>query len=195
MEGRRDCPPVSTSFFIPWTKAGFRVKKHVLRRLVLVLMILFPTTAWATHETDHRFTVFGYVRDDKGEPIEDTKVMVVDTRVGEGSTAFTDRSGYYEVLLHLHNDNQGDEIKITALDQFTIITANFDPSDKRTERKVQVDFGAPPAEKSSSPATLWIYGAGVVLIMVALVYWRVHTQKKAKVQAQGWKKSKKKKGN
>lgn len=170
------------------------MRRHVLRRFVLVL-ILFPTTVWATHETDHRFTVFGYVRDDKGKPIEDTKVMVVDTRVGEGSTAFTDRSGYYEVLLHLHNDNLGDEIKITAQDQSKTIIANFDPSDKRTERKVQVDFGAPPAGNSSSPMTLWIYGAGVVLIMAALVYWRVLTQKKAKVQAQGWKKAKKKKGN
>jgi hypothetical protein len=138
--------------------------------------------------------VYGYVRDAQGHTAQDIKVMVVDNRIGEGSTAFTDRNGYYEVLLHLHDANQGDEITITTPNETKTINANFDPEDHTTERKVQVDFGGPPSAGSSSgSAVVWMSGAGVVLMIAGLFYWRVLSRKKKmKAQSQGWKKGKKK---
>jgi hypothetical protein len=153
---------------------------------------MIPSIVWATHEADHRFTVYGYVRDTNGRAVQDIKVMVVDNRIGEGSTAFTDQDGYYEVLLHLHDANQGDEIAITTPDETKTVTANFDPEDHTTERKVQVDFGAHPSHASSSSSAIWIYGAGAVLIIAGFFYWRVYSRKKVKAQSQGWKKGKKK---
>jgi len=155
-------------------------------------MLWIPLTAWATHEADHRFTVYGYVRDAKGVAIEDARVMVVDTQIGEGSTAFTDRSGYYEVLLHLHSKNLGDEISITALDEVKKITATFDPEDKTTARMVQVDFGAVPAEKLTSSFQFWIYGTGAAIIVAAFLYWGVYSRRKARSKTGGWKKGKRK---
>jgi hypothetical protein len=160
----------------------------------MLVWVILPTTVWATHEADHRYTVYGYVRDAKGHAVQDVKVMVVDNRIGEGSTAFTDRHGYYEVLLHLHDANVGDEIAITTPDETKTITAQFNPEDHTTERRVQVDFGAPPSEGASGNiTTLWVYGAGAALAIAAFVYWGMYSRKKkTKVQFQGWKKGKKK---
>jgi len=109
----------------------------------LVLFVLVPSQGFATHETDHRFTVYGTIRDDQGHPVADTKVIVVDPRLDEGMTAFTDRNGDYEALLHLHSTDLGDEIVVTALDRRKSVRAEFDPNDKVTVRKARVDFGAP----------------------------------------------------
>ena len=191
MKGRRYDPPLSTSFFRLISKARFRAERYVLVSLISV-WALSPAVVWATHETHHRYTVYGYVRDAKGSAIQDAKVMVVDARLGEGSTAFTDRSGYYEVLLHLHNENMGDEISITTPDETKKINATFNPADMTTERKVQVDFGPIPTEEPSSPSTVWMYGAGAALLIAAFLYWGVYSRKKLKSQSQGWKKGKRK---
>ncbi|MCI0526378.1 MAG: carboxypeptidase-like regulatory domain-containing protein [Nitrospira sp.] len=193
MNGRRYRPPLSTSVFPPLSKTRSWEGKYVLGCLVLMWVTL-PSTVWATHEANHRYNVYGYVRDAKGQAVQDVKVMVVDNRIGEGSTTFTDKNGYYEVLLHLHDSNLGDEVTITTPDETKTIVTQFDPQDHMTERKVQVDFGAPPpAGTSSNIVTLWMYGTGAALVIVAFVYWRrMHSRKQVKAQSQGWKKGKKK---
>ncbi len=192
MKGRRYRLPLFISLFPPLSKTRSWEERYILGCLVLVWVIL-PSTVWATHEANHRYTVYGYVRDAKGQAAQDTKVMVVDNRIGEGSTAFTDKNGYYEVLLHLHDTNVGDEIAITTPDETKTITAQFNPDDHMTERKVQVDFGAPPpAGTSGNTATLWMYGTGIALAIAAFVYWRTYSRKQMKAQSQGWKKGKKK---
>ena len=95
---------------------------------------------FATHETDHRFTVYGVVKDSSGIPQANVKVMVSDTLTGEGNTLFTDQKGNYEVLLHLHNNNLGDEIRIMAGKEVKSVKAFFIPEDKRTERKTEVNI-------------------------------------------------------
>jgi hypothetical protein len=194
MKGRLYRLPLFIPFFPPLSKMRSWEESFVLGYLVFLWVIL-PPAVWATHEANHRYTVYGYVRDAKGQTLQDAKVMVVDNRIGEGSTAFTDKNGYYEVLLHLHDNNVGDEIAITTQDETKTITAQFDAEDHMTERKVQVDFGAPPAAGiSGNRTTLWMYGVGVALVIMAFVYWRkrMSSQKQIKEQSQGWKKGKKK---
>jgi len=147
----------------------------------LVLLVLSSSPVHATHETDHRFTVYGTVHDDQGHPVADTKVIVVDPRLDEGMTAFTDRNGDYEALLHLHNTDLGDEVIVTALDRRKSIRAEFDPNDKVTVRKARVDFGAPGTDH---PASGWFGApalAGVVLAMgaaVVFIYFRRHKRRR-----------------
>ncbi len=153
--------------------------------LFLALILDFTAwdhPAWATHDTQHRYTVFGYVRDEQGKALQDVRVIVTDTRLDEGGTAFTDENGYYELLLHLHNDNLGDEIVIKAQDKEKRIKASFNPQDRFTERRAQVDFG-PPALQSPTDHhwRYYGYGAAAVLIVGALISWRF-TRKKAKRQ-------------
>src|SRR3972149_4776428 len=136
----------------------------------------------ATHEADHRFIVYGYVRDDHGRPMVGEKVIVVDTRVDEGMTTFTDRDGYYEALLHLHNTDLGDEVVVMVKEQRKSIRAPFDPDDKHTERKPQVDFGsAAVAGEPSTPA--WRYGlAAAVIVGIALTIGAIRYRKRGKKQ-------------
>ncbi|MBI3811333.1 MAG: carboxypeptidase regulatory-like domain-containing protein [Nitrospirae bacterium] len=135
--------------------------------VVLPVLILLASPAFATHENDHRFIVYGTVHDGRGNPVADARVIVVDPRLDEGMTAFTDRNGGFEALLHLHNADLGDEIIVTALDQKKTIRAEFDPNDKVTVRKARLDFGAPG---DGRPESGW-YGSrtltGAVLIGAA----------------------------
>ncbi len=136
----------------------------VVKWLVLPVVILFAAPVWATHEADHRFIVYGTVHDDRGNPVADARVIVVDPRLDQGMTAFSDSNGAYEALLHLHDTDLGDEIIVTAMDQKKTVRAEFDPSDKHTARKARVDFGAPGSEHSESGwfGSRWLIGAVLI---------------------------------
>ncbi|MGH7230745.1 MAG: hypothetical protein ACREJU_05215 [Nitrospiraceae bacterium] len=128
---------------------------------------LFLATVRAEHEIDHRFIVEGFVCGSDGKAISETEVMVKDTRVSVGKMGYTDNRGHYKVTLHLHNDNQGDPILVTAKDQEQRTTATFDPKDLRVERKVTVNFGSGCVTEDSSS---WIYyGVGLGVMIAAAV--------------------------
>ena len=136
--------------------------------MIFIIFISSYEALYATHETDHRYTIFGGVRDEGGRPMPDTRVIVTDTRLGEGSTTFTRNDGSYEVTLHLHNDNLGDEIVINAHGEEKRIKASFDPSDKFNERKSRVDFGP---EKGESKGRPWFYyGIGATLLTGIFIF-------------------------
>jgi hypothetical protein len=130
--------------------------------LICILLFADLKTALATHETDHRFTVFGVVKNSSGVPQSNFKVMVTDTLTGEGNTVFTNERGYYEVLLHMHNNNLGDEVRITAGSVVKSIKADFNPEDKHTERKSEVNLEFAPTA-SESPTKGWTVAAGILL--------------------------------
>jgi len=129
------------------------VRMTLWSSLLLLSVIMMPTPARATHEAEHRFTVSGYVRDDQGQPVSGERVIVVDKRLDQANTTFTDKEGYFEALLHIHDTDVGDEIAVMAGDRQKSIRAEFDPADHKTERRVTVDFGAAPtARPAGSPA-------------------------------------------
>lgn len=147
----------------------------------LLLDGLLPKPVMATHAADHRFIIAGYVRDDRGRPITGEKVIVVDTRLDEGMTTFTDRDGYYEALLHLHSESLGDEIVVMVKDQRKSIRAAFDPDDKRTERKAEVNFGSAAVSETSTPA--WGYGlAAAVVVGIALTIGAIRYRRRGQKQ-------------
>lgn len=158
----------------------------------LLVNVLLPKSVMATHEADHRFIVFGYVRDDRGRPLKDQKVIVVDTRLDQGMTTFTDRDGYYEALLHLHNEDLGDEITVMTGDQKKSIRATFDPDDKHTERKTRVDFGSAAAVEPPTP--VWGYGlaalaAAGVAVTIGVIRYRRRGQKQSQKRSKTKKES------
>ena len=150
---------------------------------IFLLAGLLPRAAVATHEVDHRFTVYGYVRDDRGKAVKGERVIVVDDRTDQANTAFTDSDGYYEALLHLHNQDMGDEITVMVGDQKKNIRATFDPEDKAAERKVRVDFGAPATTvETSTPA--WKYGvAALVAVGLVIAIRAIRSSKKSQRHA------------
>ncbi len=120
----------------------------------------------ALHEIDHRFTVEGRVCGDDGQGLEGVKVVVKDARVSVGASGTTDEDGSYKVILHLHNDNQGDPILIKALNLEESAKVDFDPKDINTERVITVNLGG-----DCLPITrvdkLVYYGLGIGLSVAA----------------------------
>jgi hypothetical protein len=133
----------------------------------------------ATHEVDHRYTIFGSVRDGSGRPVQDTRVIVTDARLGDGLTVYAGKDGSYEVTLHLHNDNLGDEIVVSAHGEEKRIKASFDPSDKFSERRTKVDFGV-EQDKKEKEWSYYGYGAGIILLAGILFYMGFYKKRSGK---------------
>lgn len=132
------------------------------------ILLIDGKTVLSTHEVDHRFTVFGVVRNSSGVPQSNIKVMVSDTLTGEGNTVFTDEKGYYEVVLHFHNNNLGDEIRVISGPFKKSIRASFNPDDRVTERKseVNLELGAGEALNLTKG---WSIAAGILFLVSTLL--------------------------
>ena len=152
-------------------RAGSTRTQSVKR--VTIAVAFFIASCWtlsspaiATHETDHRFTVEGFVCGPNGQPVADEKVIVKDTRASITEAAYTDSYGYYKAVLHLHNDNVGDPLLIKVQDTEQQAKVQFDPKDRTSERAITVNFGA-GCEGAGGPG-LWVYyGAGIVAAVFA----------------------------
>ena len=100
-----------------------------------------PKPIFLKDEVQHGFMVYGYIRDAKGQPVSNMKVMARPTKDGShGTSAMTNGTGYYEAFMHLHNADAGTTIVVTTGDKKKEFTANFDPVDKTTKRQAVVDF-------------------------------------------------------
>ena len=95
----------------------------------------------ALHEVDHRFTVNGRICGDDAEGIEAVVVSVKNTRADISGNAKTDSDGFYEVVLHLHNENQGDPLVVQAGEFTATGRVELDPSDPKTERIITINLG------------------------------------------------------
>jgi hypothetical protein len=145
-------------------------------RVLLLLGAMLGGGAWvgsvarAMHELDHRLTIYGYVKDAQGKPVADARVIITATRMGEGNTAFTDRQGYYESTLHIHDTDLGEPIDVSTGDDTKRISAEFNLQDKTTERRMEVNFGpvaAPAAQVDEQGSNRVWWGAGAVLATLA----------------------------
>jgi hypothetical protein len=142
-----------------------------------------PRLTFAMHETDHRFTVSGYVYDKQGKPVGDARVHVRDLRDQkiEPVTTYTDGSGYYKVVLHLHNDNAGDPVQVTAIEEklglqeAKTVRAEFSPNDLKTERQATLHIGAVPEGLAPGVPMHWQYVIGGTMagaMIGAILWWR-----------------------
>ncbi|MBI3621608.1 MAG: carboxypeptidase regulatory-like domain-containing protein [Nitrospirae bacterium] len=157
-------------------------------RVLLLLGAMLGGGAWdgsvalAMHEVDHRLTIYGTVRDAQGKPVADARVIISATRLGEGATAFTDRQGYYESTLHVHDTDLGEPIEVSTGDDTKRISAEFNPQDKSTERRMEVSFGAaaaPAAQPGGQSVNQFWWGGGAVLAVLAGVSVALYARSRA----------------
>ena len=109
--------------------------------LALVLVLAGPP-AGATHLPDHRFLVVGFVTDGEGRPIAGARVVVTRLKTGLEHPTTTERDGFYLVVLHLHDENEGERLGFDAKGVKGELRARFDTRDKKVERGTRVDVRA-----------------------------------------------------
>ena len=100
-----------------------------------------PKPIFVKTKVEHGLIVYGYVRDKSGKPLADVPVLAKPLKEGrESHDGKTNKEGYYEIFLHIHNEDAGTKIVVSAKDAKKEITANYNPEDKVTKRQAAVDL-------------------------------------------------------
>jgi hypothetical protein len=118
---------------------------------------------------DHRFTIEGRICGEQGEGIGAVVVSVKDTRADISGNGKTDSDGFYRVVLHLHNENQGDPLVVQSGAFEATGRVDLDPNDPKTERIVTVNLGRPCRALPFWSQT-WGLAGGLILFGVLIVW-------------------------
>lgn len=100
--------------------------------LLLLLLLLGATSAHADHDSDHRYSVRGYLVDDRQRPIADVIVVAQLDRVR--ASGRTDGNGYYSLVMHLHDQDIGREIQLQAGAATASIRMRAEAGNRHSER-------------------------------------------------------------
>ena len=109
---------------------------------VVVTVLLAVQPADATHAMDHRYVVLGYVRDASGQPVAGSPVLLVRERTGLAYRVESDTAGFYLVVVHLHDEDVLDDLRVSVPDATLRAQARFNPLDSRRPRGTRIDFTA-----------------------------------------------------
>jgi hypothetical protein len=104
--------------------------------------MVVASPAVATHLPDHRFVVLGFVTDGEGRPLAGARVVVTRMKTGLEHPTTTERDGFYLVVLHLHDENEGERLALDAKGVKGEVRVRFDVRDKKVERGTRVDVRA-----------------------------------------------------
>ena len=118
---------------------GVSVTARSAVSIVALAFVLIGTPANATHLPDHRFLVLGFVTDIEGHPVAGAHVVVTRGKTGYEYPTSTERDGFYLVILHLHDEDEGERLAIDAKGVKGEVRARFDTRDKKVERGTRVD--------------------------------------------------------
>ena len=100
-----------------------------------------PRPVFVKSTVEHGFTVYGYVRDRTGKPLAGVQVQATPRKKhAHPGKAKSNQEGYYEIFLHLHNEDTGTMITVSAGGVQKEFMANYDPTDKVTRRQATIDL-------------------------------------------------------
>jgi hypothetical protein len=105
----------------------------------LALTMGFAHPVSATHKPDHRYTVWGEIKYEDGEPAANVTIylMVKDGEpLGESKT---DYRGRYRISLHVHNEDLYKVFDMKVNNVHRKVRLLFSPNDRKTERGQRVD--------------------------------------------------------
>ncbi|GIX48904.1 MAG: hypothetical protein KatS3mg131_3115 [Candidatus Tectimicrobiota bacterium] len=121
-----------------------RMPMFWLGLLLGCILFLAGLPARATHQVDHRFTVYGTVRNGAtfpGTPLAGKEVVVRDAASGQVlQRGITDAQGRFALVLHVHNEDLGRQVVVQSDGAQQTLTLQFDPADTTTERRGRVDL-------------------------------------------------------
>ena len=100
-----------------------------------------PKPVFVKANVEHGFTVFGYVREPSGRGLPGAEVHAMPrVKGGHGASGKTNESGYYEIFLHMHNENAGATVEVSAQGAKKTFVAAYDPNDTITRRQQSLDL-------------------------------------------------------
>lgn len=100
-----------------------------------------PKPVFVRANVEHGFTVFGYVRDPSGRALPGVELQAMpQVKGGHGASGKTNEAGYYEIFLHMHNENAGATVEVSAQGVKKTFVADYDPNDKITRRQQSLDL-------------------------------------------------------
>ena len=121
---------------------GSRSLRPAVRFSVLLALVLAASLSGATHLPDHRFLVLGFVTDAEGRPVAGARVVVTRLKTGLEHPTTTERDGLFFVVLHLHDEDEGERLTLDLRGVKGEVRARFDVKDKKVERGTRVDLRA-----------------------------------------------------
>lgn len=100
-----------------------------------------PRPVFVKTKVEHGFTVYGYVTDTMGKALPGVQVNAKPMKKhAHGGSAKTNQEGYYEIFLHMHNEDAGTTVTVSGKGVHKEIVADYDPNDKVTRRQASVDL-------------------------------------------------------
>ncbi len=118
--------------------------RQILLLLTSLLCAVFLVPAFATHERDHRFTIYGTVRDGSRFPgvrLPNKTVVVRDARTNkELQRGLTDVDGKFSLVLHVHNSDVGKLVLLQSSGVSKQLELQFEPRNIAVERRAQIDI-------------------------------------------------------
>ena len=137
----------------------------------------------AEHTVDHRYTIWGYVKDADDVPLKGISVAITDGRENRLGVARTGAHGRYSIRLHLHNSDLGRLLSVEANNVSRQLRVTFSPNNITSVRTHRVDFLGRQAVETLRPdraLTTYILlaiGAAAVIIP-AFLYVRGRAKRK-----------------
>ena len=125
---------------MPSDRQGLMRGRRLPGVLVVAAALALADAALATHAPDHRFLLIGFVVDDLGRPLADVPVVITRVKTALQYPTRTERDGIYFVVVHLHDEDEGETLRLQASGATGEIRARFDARDHKVERGTRVDF-------------------------------------------------------
>lgn len=113
-----------------------------------IALVFLPVPLGATHAIDHRYVILGYVRGARGAPISGQQVHVFREKTGLAFRAQIGGQGFYLVIVHLHDEDVLDRLRLTTGRATILVEARFNPLGPTAVRGTRVDVaGATAVER------------------------------------------------
>jgi len=104
----------------------------------------------AEHEVYYRYTVLGYVKDARGQPLVGRQLELIREKTGFSYAGETDATGFYLIIARLGDESVGESLTLRIERASTRLVARFDPTNHTDERGTRVDVeGTTLVERSA----------------------------------------------
>jgi hypothetical protein len=154
---------------------------RVLNTTLIILMVLASLSiVLSEHEPNHRYTIRGVVQDSAGNPLSNVEVTASDTKIGLTERVITNQKGEYSIQLHVHNENLGDPLTVSANGIHYEGKILFEAGDVSTERIFALNLkGDTWTEGELTKSTgIDLTTIGIVAVLLILLYLGVRSSKK-----------------